>query len=150
MIYGALDTAYKYDLQDPKFRTAFAFLERKDLAELPLGWIDLENGVRASVQEYVTQPVNELDFETHEKYFDIHYMVRGEEKVGVCIRDGLVTKIPYAEENDIQFYEDPAQYGCVWLREGDYTVVAYEDAHKPHIAAGAPMPVRKIVMKVPV
>ena len=77
-------------------------------------------------------------------------MVKGEEKVGVCIRDGLVTKIPYAAENDIQFYHDPAQYGVVYLREGDYTVVAYEDAHKPHIAAGEPMAVKKIVIKVPV
>lgn len=150
MFYGALNTAYKYDLQDPKFKTAFAFLDRQDLVELPLGWIDLDHGVRASVQEYTTQPEAELDFETHEKYFDIHYMVKGEEKIGVCIRDGLVTKIPYSPESDIQFYADPAQFGCVYLREGDYTVVAYEDAHKPHIAAGNPMPVRKIVLKVPV
>lgn len=150
MFCGALETANKYDLKDPKFQTAFAFLQRKDLAELPLGWIDLDHGVRASVQEYTTQPENELDFETHEVYFDIHYMVHGEEKIGVCIRDGLKTKIPYAEENDIQFYYDPAQWGMLYLREGDYAVVAYEDAHKPHVAAGEPMAVRKIVIKVPV
>ena len=150
MMYGALTMANKYDLNDPKFKTAFAFLQRDDLGDLPLGWIDLDNGVRASVQEYMTQPESELDFETHEIYFDIHYMVKGVEKVGVCIRDGLVTKIPYSQENDIQFYYDPDQFGEVFLRERDYTVVTYEDAHKPHIAAGAPMAVRKIVMKVPV
>lgn len=150
MLYGALETAYKYDLNTPKLKTAFAFLSRKDLAALPVGWIDLDNGVRASVQEYVTQPENELDFETHELYFDIHYMVKGEEKIGVCIRDGLVTKTPYVTENDIQFYHDPTRYGVVYLREGDYTVVTYEDAHKPHIAVGDPMSVKKIVIKVPV
>ena len=150
MFYGALETANKYDLKDPKFQTAFAFLQRDDLADLPLGWIDLDHGVKASVQEYATQPENELDFETHEVYFDIHYMVRGEEKIGVCIRDELRTKTPYAEENDIQFYYDPDQYGIIYLREGDYTVVAYEDAHKPHVAVGEPKTVKKIVIKVPV
>ncbi len=150
MIYGALSTAYKYDIQSPVFQTAFAFLRRDDLDSLPLGWIDLEHGVRASVQEYTTQPESELYFETHELLFDIHYMVRGEEKIGVCIRDGLVTRIPYNEGSDVQFYEDPAQYSTVYLREGDYTVVGYEDAHKPRIAAGNPMPVRKIVIKIPV
>ena len=150
MFYGALNTAYKYDLNDPKFKTAFAFLKRSDLAALPVGWIDLEHGVRASVQEYTTQPAGELDFETHEKYFDIHYMVKGVESIGVCIRDGLKSKIPYAAENDIAFYHDPEHYGEVFLREGDYAVVGYEDAHKPHIAPGKPMAVKKIVIKVPV
>lgn len=150
MIYGALETVAKYDMNDPRFKTAFAFLARKDLEELPTGWMELDHGVRASVQEYVTQPENELDFETHEKYFDIHYMVKGIEIVGVCIRDGLKNKIPYSDENDIEFYHDPEHYGCVFLREHDYAVVGYEDAHKPHVAAGKPMAVRKIVIKVPV
>ena len=43
---------YKYDLSERKFRVAFEFLRRTDLADLPVGWIDLEEGVRASVQEY--------------------------------------------------------------------------------------------------
>ena len=150
MIYGAIDMKHSYDLNDPKFQTAFAFLARKDLETLPDGWIDLDNGVRASVQSYTTQPEEELDFETHEVYFDIHYMVRGIERVGVCIRDGLKSKIPYVKENDIAFYEDPQYSGSVFLREKDYVVVGYEDAHKPHIAVGAPMAVKKIVMKVPV
>jgi YhcH/YjgK/YiaL family protein len=150
MIYGALETAYKYDLNDPKFKTAFAFLARKDLADLPVGWIDLDNGVRASVQEYVTQPASELDFETHEKFFDIHYMVKGVEVVGVCMRDGLKVKIPYSVENDVEFYYDPEHSSAAFLREGDYTVVGYEDAHKPHVAAGQPMAVKKIVIKLPV
>ena len=37
---------YQYDFTDAKFRTAFAFLHRADLADLPEGWIELENGVR--------------------------------------------------------------------------------------------------------
>ena len=150
MFFGALETAYKYDLKDPRFQTAFAFLARKDLADLPVGWIDLDNGVRASIQEYVTQPAEELDFETHENFFDIHYMVKGVEVVGVCIRDGLKVKIPYSAENDVAFYYDPEFSSSVFLREGDYTVVGYEDAHKPHAAAGEPMAVRKVVIKIPV
>ena len=150
MILGALNTAGKYDENSPEFKTAFAFLARKDLADLPLGWIDLDYGVRASVQAYTTQPQEELGFETHEKYFDIHYVIKGEECIGVCIRDGLKNKIPYNEANDIEFYYDPANWGTVYLREGDYCVVGYEDAHKPHIAANKPMAIQKIVIKVPV
>ena len=86
---------YKYDLTSEKFKTAFAFLKRKDLARLPEGWIELDHGVRASVQHYTTIARNEGSFETHEKYFDVQYVVEGRELCGVCRRHGLVVKTPY-------------------------------------------------------
>jgi YhcH/YjgK/YiaL family protein len=52
------------------------------------------------------------------------------------------------DENDVVFYSDPDLYGQVLLREGDLIVVAPEDAHKPRCAAGAPAPVKKVVVKV--
>ena len=147
---GTIGMEYKYDLTAAKFRTAFAFLHRTDLAALPEGWIELENGVRASVQHYATMAAEALNFETHEKYFDVQYLIEGVELVGVAGREGLVEKAPYAAENDITFYNDPALSGAVLLRAGDYVVLAPEDAHKPRCAAGASMPVKKIVLKVPV
>ena len=84
------------------------------------------------------------DFHTN---FDIQYMVTGDEMFGVCKRDGL-KEIDRIDENDVVFYSDPDLYGQVLLREGDLIVVAPEDAHKPRCAAGAPAPVKKVVVKV--
>ena len=150
MYSTALGDEYRYDLTAPKFQTAFAFLRRKDLAELPVGWIELENGVRASVQHYESIDEAEASFETHEKYFDVQYVVEGQEYCGVCSREGLVVKTPYSESGDITFYEDPELSGEVLLNAGDYIVLAPEDAHKPRLVAGKKMPVKKIVIKVPV
>lgn len=147
---AALGSEYKYDLTAPKFQTAFAFLKRADLADLAEGWYELDYGVRASVQRYTTFPAAELDFETHIDYFDVQYMVSGQEIIGLVNADGLMTKIPYDKANDIQFYQEPAFSGAVFMRTGDYIVLAPEDAHKPRCAAGAPMAVNKIVVKVPV
>lgn len=141
---------YKYDLTSEKFKTAFEFLRRKDLAQLPEGWIELDHGVRASVQHYTTIARNEGSFETHEKYFDVQYVVEGRELCGVCRRQGLVVKTPYDEKGDITFYEDPEYCGEVLLLEGDYILLAPEDAHKPRLEAGGRIPVKKIVLKVPV
>ena len=77
-----------------------------------------------------------LSFETHEKFFGT--------------RQGLVVKTPYDTANDVTFYEDPDYAGQVLLRGGDYVIFAPEDAHKPRCQAGAPLPVKKIVVKVPV
>lgn len=140
---------YKYDLTSPKFKTAFEFLKRKDLTELPEGWIELENGVRASVQHYESISDAEASFETHEKYFDVQYVVEGQEYCGICRRDGLKVKTPYAEDGDITFYNDPSLAGKVLLLAGDFIVLSPEDAHKPRLIAGKKMSIKKIVVKVP-
>lgn len=141
---------YKYDLTEQKFQIAFAFLNRKDLADLPEGWIELDNGVRASVQHYTTMAAETLDFETHEKFFDVQYLIEGVELIGVVGREGLVEKTPYDSTNDVTFYEKPVLSGAVLLHAGDYVILAPEDAHKPRCLAGEAMPVKKIVLKVPV
>ena len=141
---------YKYDLASPQFHTAFEFLKRNDLAELPLGWIELENGVRASVQRYTSFGWDENNFESHEKYFDVQYVVAGREICGVCSREGLTVVVPYEQENDITFYNDPEHYSSIYLNEGDFIILAPEDVHKPRCMAGEKMEIRKIVLKVPV
>lgn len=141
---------YKYDLSAPKFRTAFDFLKSTDLLDLPVGWIELDNGVRASVQRYTSFAEDEVYFETHEKFFDVQYVIQGEEFCGVCPREGLVVRTPYSESDDITFYENPALSGKVLLRAGDFIVLAPSDAHKPRLTAGEKMEIRKIVVKVPV
>ena len=145
-----LGIEYKYDLTSPKFRTAFEFLKRKDLAELPEGWVELENGVRASVQHYTSIDASEGFFESHEKYFDVQYVVEGREYCGVCKRTGLTVRTPYDESGDITFYEEPELSGQVLLLSGDYIVLSPEDVHKPRLAAGGKMAIKKIVVKVPV
>lgn len=151
MVSCRIGLEYKYDFSAPKFRTAFAFLERKDLMDLPLGWIELENGVRASVQSYTSINGDEGFYETHEKFFDIQYVVKGKEYIGVTVRDGLSVKTPYDESGDITFYNDPERKeSMVYLEDGDYIILAPEDAHKPRLAAGEKMEIRKIVVKVPV
>ena len=147
---AVLGNENKYDITAPKFQTAFAFLKRSNLAKLSDGWYELDNGVRASVQHYTTFPAADLDFETHVHYFDIQYMVSGQEMIGVVNAKGLTVKVPYDKDNDIEFYNEPTFSGNVFMRTGDYIILAPEDAHKPKCAAGTPMPVAKIVVKVPV
>lgn len=142
---------YKYDFTAKKFGIAFEFLKRKDLAELPVGWIELGEGVRASVQRYTSFKWDENRFETHEKYFDVQYVIEGMETCGVCDRSECKTvAIPYNEANDITFYDEPEHYGIVFLNAGDFIVLGPEDAHKPRCAAEEQIPIKKIVVKVPV
>ncbi len=144
-----LGNEYKYDLTSPAFLTAFEFLHREDLSDLPEGWVELPHGVRASIQRYLTTDARTLEFETHEHFFDIQYLVFGTELIGIAPREELSPSGPYDPENDVTFYAEPTLSGGILLRAGDFAVICPEDAHKPRCAAGGPQEVRKIVVKVP-
>lgn len=148
MLFSKIEIAEKYDYLEEKFRKGYEWLRETDINSLPEGRYPISGeAVVANVQEYTTFPENEVFFESHEKYFDIQYMVSGREMFGICKRDGLKVK-EKKEENDLIFYEHPKLSGAVLLEEGDFAVVAPEDAHKPRCAAGEPCKVKKVVIKV--
>lgn len=51
-------------------------------------------------------------------------MVSGQEMIGVVNVEGLTVKIPYDKDNDIEFYVEPAFSGNVFMRTGDYIILA--------------------------
>lgn len=148
MFFANIAIAEKYDYLNDRFRAAYKWLRETDIKSLAAGsYPILGKEVVASVQDYTTSPKEERQFEAHDKFFDIQYMVSGEEMFGICKRDTLTLKSKN-EEKDMLLYEEPALSGEVYLKEGDLIVVAPEDAHKPRCAAGRPMAVRKVVVKV--
>ena len=112
-----------------------------------MGTYPLAEGIKAMVQEYTTVPASEKRFETHEKFFDIQYLVSGEEMIGICKREDLAFA-DGSEEKDLFFYATPELTGEILLRAGDLVVVAPEDAHRPGCIAGKAMPVKKVVVKI--
>jgi YhcH/YjgK/YiaL family protein len=140
--------AEKYDLQSPKFKAAYEFLRQKNLTELPVQTTPLSPDLIVQVREYDTKPPAEAQFETHNKMFDIQYVVSGEEVFGLAPRDSLEETAPYDDEKDITFYRDPPHYGSLLLRAGDMVIVSPEEAHKPSCMVEKPSPVKKIIIKV--
>ena len=51
-------------------------------------------------------------------------MVSGQEMIGVVNAEGLTVKIPYDKDSDIGFYVEPAFSGNVFMRAGDYIILA--------------------------
>jgi len=150
MFYSNISIAEKYDYLDDKFKAAYRWLRETDIKDLPAGaYPILGDKVVANVQEYTTDAKENHFFESHKKYFDIQYMVSGEEMFGICKVDGLKLR-ESREEKDLYFYEEPVSSGEVYLQEGDMAVVAPEDAHKPRCSAGKPMAAKKVVIKVAV
>jgi YhcH/YjgK/YiaL family protein len=151
MITCNLSRITKYDYQNARFRAAFDFLRNNDLLSLTPGTeIPVCDGVLAKIQEYTTDPEETRRFETHRDYFDIQFVVRGEEFIGIVPAQGLTPDGEYDAANDLQYYVTPPKHGGAVLRDGDFLIVPPEDAHRPNCMTDKPSTVRKIVVKVKV
>lgn len=148
MLFSNITIVEKYNYLEEKFQAAYKWLKETDIVSLPVGaYPIIGEDVYAQVQEYTTIDASEGEFETHEKYFDIQYVVSGKEQFGLCKREGLVENKRFPER-DLIFYNDPELSGSVLLLQGDLIIVAPEDAHKPRLIAGEPCEVKKVVLKV--
>ena len=149
MLTSNLNVVEKYDYLAEKFRKGYEFLRTADLKALPVGRVDIEgDDIYASVQEYTSLKADTCKFEAHNRYFDIQYVVEGEEQFGYAKREDLTEDSPYDETNDIVFFREPEEAGTVLLKAGDCIVVAPEDAHKPRCQAKEACRVKKVVIKV--
>ena len=123
-----------------------------NLKELPLGITPIDGDViYANVQEYTTLPDEDAPFESHQNYFDIQYLVEGEESFGYTAQSSCVPSMEYDSSRDLIFYHEPAQSGCIILKAGDFAIVPPEDAHAPRRQTkNGPCFVKKVVVKVKV
>ena len=155
MLTTSVCLAEKYDYLDEKLKKAYEFLKRDDLIRLEPGTYPIEGDeVFAQVQCYTTVPAQEAQFESHNQYVDVQFMVEGFELFGYIPREELkVETMPYDKDRDIAFYAEPEEAfkaSYVFLRPGDLAIVPPDDAHKPRCVALTPAPVKKVVVKIKV
>ncbi|GAB7140962.1 hypothetical protein RsTz2092_09190 [Deferribacterales bacterium RsTz2092] len=151
MIHLPIKELDKYKDAKKLLELGYAFIKDTDVASLPLGKITIATGVEATLQEHQTAPASEKLFETHDKFFDIQFMVSGQELFGFARREELTVNKPYDPAKDITFYNEPANSGYVLLKTDEIIVVSPDEAHKPCCCLdNNPQLVKKLIIKVAV
>lgn len=151
MILDHISRSELYHAMNPRLRQAWEFLKSHDPLALPLGRTDVDGDhVFALVQEYVPRDEKECRLEAHRRYFDIQYVVTGEERMGWADRNSLEITDPHSDERDVAFFQGPCD--LLLVKAGFFTVFGPSDAHKPMVRPHADytQTIRKIVMKVDV
>lgn len=118
---------------------------------LPVGRVELVEGIYALVQDYTAKDITQGKLEAHRNYVDIQYIVSGSEHIGYCARTNPAVKTEYNPDKDVEFYvSDDEQGGTVMsmlsMRAGDFAVFYPDDLHMPGIGKDN---VNKIVVKIP-
>ncbi|MEK6629392.1 MAG: YhcH/YjgK/YiaL family protein [Acidobacteriota bacterium] len=146
MVVDELVNANQYGVLGPRISRAFEYLRQTDLAALEPGRYELEGpALYVLVNEYSTKLPAEGRWEAHRRYIDLHYVVRGAERIGYTPASRLQPG-PYDEVKDVTWLCGPGQF--VALEPGDFMLLWPGDAHMPGMAIDAPTPVKKVVIKI--
>lgn len=138
------------NILNPKvWKSAYEFLSSQNLTELPEGRIDLPVGnAYVTVTDYITK--DDADFEFHREYIDLQYVASGCEYIYTTSTEDVkeYTQM-YDKKTDIGFFR--ASQDSVFLASPKDLIVLFpSDGHKPCIKVKDNLPVRKIVIKIPV
>lgn len=131
-----------------RLAVAFQFLERPDLASLPVGRHVIDAKAYAMIDKTKSQVPRGVEFEAHRKYIDVHYMIAGQVVTGFAPANSLTQVIPYQEKTDEADYAIPASYIKVKLYPGDFAVFFPGGAHLPNCHLDGPHELHKVVVKV--
>jgi YhcH/YjgK/YiaL family protein len=142
------ELAVQYQRHKHRWDTAFAFIRKQDFAGLTVGDHPLDGReVFVRVSEYNSKNPEDAFYEAHKDYADIHFLVSGEERIGVADLSAATVRTPYDEEKDIEFYEPVA--GKEFLaKPGTFFIFFPGEGHRPGMKVENNAPVKKIVIKV--
>ena len=147
MILDTLENAHLYYGLGDRFITAFEYLKTTDFEKVEKGKYEIGDDIFAIVNEYDTVDTAEELMESHKKYIDVQYIVKGAELVG---HDFLQDKTPsraYDEAADFMlFSETPVFFSR--LDQGNFAVFFPSDLHMPNIKIDKPLAVKKVVIKI--
>ena len=146
MILDTLDNYHLYQSINERIAKGFEFLHNTDLDAIPSGKHDIDGDtIFALVQEYQTKPLAECKLESHKKYIDIQYVIRGEEFMGITTKNNQ-NILEVNEEKDYTFYEGTTS--LVRVSKGMFTIFFPDDLHQPCVQTESVSEVKKVVIKV--
>lgn len=146
MILDTIDNYHLYQSINERIAKGFSFFRNTDLDAIPSGKHNIEGDtIFALVQEYQTKPLAECKLESHKKYIDIQYVIRGEEFMGITTKNNQKI-LEVNEDKDYTFYEGSTS--LVRVSKGMFTIFFPDDLHQPCVQTEYASEVKKVVIKV--
>ena len=150
MIIGMIKDAARYEVLSGRIAEALKWLQTVDTSVLQEG----KNPIRGedifcSVHFYDTTGVDARPWEGHRKYIDIHFIIKGEEIIGISPIDAMQIKKDYDAQTDFIEFEGATQQQIL-LKEGMFLIAFPEDIHKTalQVVPGQACAVKKGIIKV--
>lgn len=150
MILDTLDNSSNYTYIHPGLEQFFKAFKKYNSSNYPLG-IEHLDGEDAFIifKQYETSPAEGALMEAHNQFWDIMYMVEGEETVYVKPRSKLNHIVKEYDVNDEALLAKlDSDCTPVLLTAGQFLILFPEDAHCPARETSSIIQVKKIIGKL--
>src|SRR4051812_38695100 len=139
--------ATQYHKNQELWDKAFAFMNSQNLDTLSKGKYPIDGTkVFATVTEGPDKEFADTKWESHRKYIDLQYIIKGKEKIGVAPIDKATVTSPYDEAKDLANYNSE---GTFYVAEpGTYFLFFPNNIHRPSIKVDGYDVVKKLVIKI--
>ncbi len=146
MIFDSIEHLAIYQTVLPQLDSVISLLGDGNLDLTKGAHTTLVPGLRYNVAEYTTtdQP---KEYEIHVREVDVQVMLQGEERIMSARRELAETAGPYDALGDASMVQGPENAGIV-LQEGDFAIYFPGEPHKPGVAVGSSLPVKKVIFKI--
>jgi biofilm protein TabA len=143
-----VEFARQYNKNPALWNAAFAYMKNKRLDTLATGRHEIAGEMLfASVTDGPSKELDKATWESHKKYIDLQYVIRGKERIGVAPASGALITKQYDENKDVMNYE--VTDGLYYMAEPEIFFLFFpSDAHRPNIKVEGFDVVKKIVLKI--
>ena len=146
---NAAEFTKQYQANKAVWDKAFLFIKENNLDTISVGKhiIDGDNAY-ASITEAPSKELDKANWESHQNYIDLQYVIRGKEQIAVApISTATVTK-PYDAAKDVANY---TAEGIFYTAEpGTFFLFFPQDVHRPNLKITGFDVVKKMVIKIKV
>ncbi len=147
MILSNLSDTKNYTYLNTSFRKALNFLKKNDFSKFINGRYEIDGDrIYAMVNEYNPKTFEDILWEAHDQYADIHYICVGEERIGISDINKLEKISEYIPEKDATFYKGTGQF--ISLKKGEFMIIFPKEPHVTGLVSELVTKIKKIVVKV--
>lgn len=144
---NTVDFALQYHRNPVLWDKVFAFMRTQDLQNLAPGKYPIDgDNAYAMVTQGPTKRLEDVKWESHRQYIDLHYVISGKEQIGVASLDKATVTEPFTDKSDNAHYD--AQ-GTFYVAEpGVFFLFFPGDLHRPGITVPGIAEDKKLVIKI--
>lgn len=149
MFCDKIENLRKYAALCPRLAVVADFIEKTDIAKLPVGSVKLDDGVFVNIEEYETYPAPDK-WEAHRVYADLHVMLIGDERMDGAPISNAEGGSGYNSEFDYEIFDKcDGPFASAFGTSDVFVWFGPEDAHRPGLRWNTEK-VKKAIFKIPV
>jgi YhcH/YjgK/YiaL family protein len=148
MIFDNIANRKTYYSLGKRIQKALEFVSENDFSGFQSGkYSMLGEEMFFLINDYNTKKEEYCILESHKKYIDLQYMIKGVEMIGITLFSDQQIIEEYNSDKDYTIYK-PSDLSYVLLNSGEFTLFYPNDLHMPGMKVKEELKIKKVVVKI--